>query len=106
MSEPTKPTNPAKPNPSRHDAPDATPNEMAVARRLHCRLYDECLDQAIACDWPGFHCGNCTAYAPQEPHREAFDLVGLCALYLRPELEEAEEAERARLRRGDAVRAA
>jgi hypothetical protein len=77
----SEPTNTSKPNPSRFEQENATPDEMAKARRLHCRLYDDCLDQAIACDWPGFHCGNCTAFVPQDAHREAFDLVGLCQLY-------------------------
>lgn len=44
--------------------PDRRHKEDLPFRRIDCRWYGACLDHALAAGWPGFHCGECEAYAP------------------------------------------
>lgn len=54
--------------------------DPAATRRLHCRFYDDCLDQAEANGWAGFTCANCTGFEPLPPVSEARDHRGLLEL--------------------------
>jgi hypothetical protein len=46
-------------HPSPVPAPQAR-NEGEVARRVLCKRYDGCLDQAIESRWQGFSCDQCS----------------------------------------------
>ncbi|MBI4509499.1 MAG: hypothetical protein HY698_07665 [Deltaproteobacteria bacterium] len=70
------------PNPQPH-CPIEDAEETPAARRLHCRHYDDCLDAAIAGDWPGFSCQRCGAFVPLSPLSEERDLRGLLELSAR-----------------------
>jgi hypothetical protein len=43
--------------------PTISPFEKEITRRrLDCRVYDRCLNDAAEQDWPGFTCDGCGAY--------------------------------------------
>ena len=72
-------TNATKPNPIRHPSL-AIFDGTVVARQLHCRRYDECVEVAEANDWPGFSCAACAAFEPLTAMEEARDHDGLLDL--------------------------
>lgn len=37
-----------------------------VRRKVFCRRYGRCLDEAIARDWPNFSCDSCVCFCPEE----------------------------------------
>lgn len=53
---------------------------VAQRRRLHCATYDDCLEQAAASNWDGFHCNGCTAYQHTDAEQLTQDVGGLIAL--------------------------
>lgn len=69
----------ARRNPIRHPGLTVLV-DPATTRRLHCRFYDACLDQAEAEGWPGFSCAECGGFEPLPPAGEARDHRGLLEL--------------------------
>jgi len=60
--EPDKP----KPNPQRLEKVYSEAGEPPL-RRMDCRHYRECLDQAAFKRWPSWSCEGCEAYEPETP---------------------------------------
>ena len=51
------------------------------ARQLRCAEQSWCLALAASLDWPGFGCGECSAYKAQSPAEYRKDMEGMASLY-------------------------
>jgi len=58
----------------------------AQAKKAECCFYNDCLQQAVSGNWPGFSCGKCNAYVEPDPHQKMMNLVRLRALDMAAEL--------------------
>ena len=66
------------PMPLDHATADSlTLETVSQIKRIDCAMYNGCLDQAIAGNWPGFGCHNCKAYKAIEIDQRRLDVQGL-----------------------------
>lgn len=79
-----------------------TQDNIEDVKNLNCAFYTECLNVALAKEWPQFGCTECKAWQAMDPEQRLQDHYGLVVLRTAAEnLDETGKCDRKRGARGN-----
>ncbi len=55
--------------------------QIPQSRRVDCKRYMSCLNEAVANDWPGFSCQRCQVKEPINRDEHRREMIGMSELW-------------------------